>query len=148
MGTPNRVFRSPDPLDQLFDVANPFGEPVDQPNEIPVLEGSAPLASAEIRALRARTGLTQRQFAGWFGFSVATLRHWERGNRLPTGPALVLLYVIRENARVVLQAVRKARRRAPGALPGMEQLASLRAPPGFGDRPIPFRKRRRKDRTL
>lgn len=94
-----------------------------------------PMDAVEVRALRTRMGLTQRQFAGWFGIAVATLRHWERGNRRPAGTALVLLEVIRENPRVVLQAVRKARRRDPGNLAATEQRKSHRAPPGFGDRP-------------
>jgi hypothetical protein len=42
-----------------------------------------------VRAIRERMNLTQRQFAGRFGFPVATLRHWERGNRKPAGTALV-----------------------------------------------------------
>ncbi|MDP1535173.1 MAG: helix-turn-helix domain-containing protein [Rubrivivax sp.] len=29
--------------------------------------------------------MTQEQFAARFGFSVATLRHWERGDRSPHG---------------------------------------------------------------
>jgi transcriptional regulator with XRE-family HTH domain len=99
------------------------------------------VAAAEIKAMRRRLRLTQRQFAGWFGFPAATLRHWERGNRHPTGSALVLLSVIRENPRVVMQAVRKARTFAPGSLPEIEPLASYRAPPGFGERPPPLRKR-------
>jgi len=89
-----------------------------------------------------RLNLTQRQFAGWFGFPVATLRHWERGNRRPAGTALVLLHVIRENPRAVLAAVRKARIRDPGSLARIEPLMSLRAPPGFGYRPPPLRPRR------
>ena len=84
---------------------------------------------------------TQREFAGLFGFAAATLRHWERGNRVPTGPALVLLCVIRENPRLVMQSVRKARRFAPGSLADIERLMSSRAPPGLGERPPPLRKR-------
>lgn len=71
----------------------------------------------DVRRVREGMRLTQRQFAGWFGFPVATLRHWERGSRHPAGAALVLLYVIRENPRVVLQAVRKVRARSPGIPP-------------------------------
>ena len=41
--------------------------------------------------------MTQEQFAARFGFSTATLRHWERGDRVPHGPALVLLNVIAHN---------------------------------------------------
>ena len=76
--------------------------------------------------------LTQREFAGLFGFSVATLRHWERGNRRPTGSALVLLNVIRENPRVVLKAVRKVRSSGLGILAPIAPPRSYRAPPGFG----------------
>lgn len=95
----------------------------------------------DVRALRARMRLTQREFAGWFGFPVATLRHWERGNRTPTGTALVLLNVIRENPRVVLQAVRKARLRDTGSLAAIEPRKTHRAPPGLGDRPPALRPR-------
>jgi len=91
--------------------------------------------------MRRRMGLTQREFAGWFGFAAATLRHWERGNRVPTGAALVLLCVIRDNPRVVMQSVRKARLLAPGSLADIEVLQSYRAPPGLGERPPPLRKR-------
>jgi len=48
----------------------------------------------DVSALRQRMGMTQEQFAARFGFSVATLRHWERGDRTPQGAALVLLNVI------------------------------------------------------
>jgi transcriptional regulator with XRE-family HTH domain len=94
-----------------------------------------------VRALRKRMKITQREFAGWFGFALATLRHWELGNRKPTGTALVLLNVIRENPRVVLLAVRKLRIRDPGALPRMQPAKSYRAPPGFGERGPPLRPR-------
>ena len=50
--------------------------------------------SVDVSALRQRMGMTQEQFAANFGFSVATLRHWERGDRTPQGAALVLLNVI------------------------------------------------------
>ncbi len=30
--------------------------------------------------------MTQEEFAGRFGFSVNTLRHWEQGKRQPEGP--------------------------------------------------------------
>jgi len=85
--------------------------------------------------------LTQRQFAAFFGFSVATLRHWEAGNREPAGPALVLLNVIRENPRVVLLAVRKARVRDTLGLAAIQPWSLSRAPPGFGQRPPPRRPR-------
>ena len=95
-------------------------DPLDPPNDI------------DVKGIRHRTELSQRDFAGLFGFSLATLKHWEKGQRRPTGSALVLLHVIRENPRVVRDAVRKLRLRNPGLLPGIEPSRSHRAPPGFG----------------
>lgn len=59
----------------------------------------------DVAALRQRVGMTQEQFAARFGMSVATLRHWERGDRKPQGPALVLLNVIEHNPKAVMQAL-------------------------------------------
>ena len=59
----------------------------------------------DVKAVRAKVGMTQEQFAGWFGFSTATLRHWERGDRVPRGPALVLLNVIERNPGAVIKAL-------------------------------------------
>ena len=59
----------------------------------------------DVPGLRTRLGLTQQQFAARFGFSVATLRHWERGDRSPNGAALVLLNVIDKNPSAVMQAL-------------------------------------------
>jgi len=58
-----------------------------------------------VAAVRQRIGMTQQQFASRFGFSVATLRHWERGDRTPRGAALVLLNVIERNPKAVIQAL-------------------------------------------
>lgn len=59
----------------------------------------------DVKAVRAKVGLTQDQFAARFGFSTATLRHWERGDRSPHGPALVLLNVIERNPQAVMDAL-------------------------------------------
>ena len=59
----------------------------------------------DVRALRFKVGMTQEQFAARFGFSTATLRHWERGDRAPHGPSLVLLNVIQHNPRAVIEAL-------------------------------------------
>ena len=61
--------------------------------------------TVDVKALRAKVGMTQEQFAARFGFSTATLRHWERGDRTPRGPALVLLNVIERNPRAVIGAL-------------------------------------------
>jgi putative transcriptional regulator len=59
----------------------------------------------DVSGLRGRLGFTQEQFAARFGFSVATLRHWERGDRSPNSAALVLLNVIDRDPRAVMQAL-------------------------------------------
>ena len=61
--------------------------------------------AVDVPRLRERLSLTQEQFAARFGFSVATLRHWERGDRSPSGASLVLLNVIDRNPSAVLQAL-------------------------------------------
>jgi putative transcriptional regulator len=63
------------------------------------------LRPVDVKALRAKLGMTQEQFAARFGFSTATLRHWERGDRTPHGPALVLLNVIERNPAAVIEAL-------------------------------------------
>ncbi len=59
----------------------------------------------DVKAIRDRLGLTQRQFALRFGFSVGSIRNWEQGHRQPEGPARVLLTVIDKRADAVLEAL-------------------------------------------
>ena len=61
----------------------------------------------DVEAVRAKVGMTQEQFAARFGFSTATLRHWERGDRSPHGPSLVLLNVIAHNPSAVMEALER-----------------------------------------
>ena len=61
--------------------------------------------AVDVAAVRSRLGFTQTQFAARFGVSVATLRHWERGDRNPQGPALVLLNLIDRDPKGVLRAL-------------------------------------------
>lgn len=62
-------------------------------------------AEVVAQALRRKIGLTQEEFASKFAISLGTLRHWERGDRNPRGPALVLLRVIEKEDRAVLRAL-------------------------------------------
>jgi len=61
--------------------------------------------AVNVSELRQHMGMTQEQFAARFGFSVATLRHWERGDRTPQGAALVLLNVIKRAPEAVQAAL-------------------------------------------
>ena len=59
----------------------------------------------DVKAIRKKAGMTQKQFSDVFGLSVGTLRHWEQGARNPQGPALVLLNVMDKNPKAVLEAL-------------------------------------------
>ena len=62
----------------------------------------------DVRAIRTRLGMTQQEFAGRFGFSVNTLRHWEQGKREPEGPTRAYLLVIDRAPQAVEKALRIA----------------------------------------
>ncbi|WP_064429274.1 helix-turn-helix domain-containing protein [Rickettsia sp. Tenjiku01] len=66
------------------------------------------ITSSNIDAHEARDKLklTQQQFATTFGVSVATLRNWEQGRRLPTGAAKLLLKIIEKEPNVVKRVLR------------------------------------------
>ena len=55
----------------------------------------------DVQAIRAELGLSQAQFAAAFGISVATLRNWEQGRRIPRGPARLLLAIIEREPEAV-----------------------------------------------
>jgi putative transcriptional regulator len=46
------------------------------------------------KAIRARTKLTQAEFAARIGVPIETVRNWEQGKRSPRGPARALLKVL------------------------------------------------------
>ncbi len=62
----------------------------------------------DIRALRARLRMSQREFAKAFGVGLETLRNWEHGKRRPEGPARTLLTVIDRNPKAVFEALHDA----------------------------------------
>lgn len=61
----------------------------------------------DVKAVGSKVGMSQREFAASFGISLGTLRHWERGDRQPHGPARVLLNVVAKEPEVVLSALAK-----------------------------------------
>jgi putative transcriptional regulator len=65
-------------------------------------------AVIDVRAIRTKLGMTQEEFAGRFGFSVNTLRHWEQGKRQPEGPTRAYLLVIERAPEVVQKALSAA----------------------------------------
>ena len=65
----------------------------------------------DVQAVRAKLGASQAEFALMIGVSVATLRNWEQGRRMPDGPALALLQVAAHNPAAVVEALHRPRRR-------------------------------------
>jgi putative transcriptional regulator len=64
---------------------------------------------ADVKAIRAALEQTQEEFAAMIGVSVATLRNWEQGRRMPEGPALALLRVAAAEPQAVARALRGGR---------------------------------------
>ncbi len=60
-----------------------------------------PPTTVDVRAIRARTGLSQANFAKRFGFTTSAVREWEQGRRQPEAAARVLLLVIASKPEVV-----------------------------------------------
>jgi putative transcriptional regulator len=56
-------------------------------------------AAAEARA---KTGLSQQDFASLLGVSARTLQDWEQGRREPTGAAKTLLRVAASHPKILL----------------------------------------------
>ena len=57
-------------------------------------------AAAEARA---KTGLSQQDFANLLGVSARTLQDWEQGRREPTGAAKTLLKVAASYPKILLE---------------------------------------------
>ena len=62
----------------------------------------------DVKAIRQGLDMTQEEFAGQFGFSVNTLRHWEQGSRQPEGPTRAYLLVIERAPKAVRKALQTA----------------------------------------
>ncbi|MEY4998172.1 MAG: hypothetical protein RIS00_216 [Pseudomonadota bacterium] len=54
-----------------------------------------------VAALRAKTGLSQHEFAQSIGVPKGTLLNWEQGRREPTGPAQILLAILAKKPSLV-----------------------------------------------
>ncbi|MEK7751459.1 MAG: helix-turn-helix domain-containing protein [Acidobacteriota bacterium] len=62
-------------------------------------------AKVNVKSVRARTGLSQSEFAVRYGFSPRSLQHWEQGRRQPGKAARAYLTVIARASDVVRQAL-------------------------------------------
>lgn len=59
------------------------------------------IPEADVQAIRARTGLSQAEFARSIGVKKSTLLNWEQRRRSPEGPARVLLALIDKDPGIV-----------------------------------------------
>lgn len=62
-------------------------------------------APPDVKAIRAKTRLSQAQFATLIGVSVKTLQNWEQARRTPAGPAAALLRVVQREPKAALKAL-------------------------------------------
>jgi putative transcriptional regulator len=62
----------------------------------------------DVKAIRAKLGVSQDEFASLLGISVRTLENWEQKRRIPKGPARVLLEVAAAHPDAVWDVVRRA----------------------------------------
>ena len=59
----------------------------------------------EVLATRARTRLSQGQFAAALSISARTLQHWEQGRRQPSGAAATLLKIIARHPELLIETI-------------------------------------------
>ncbi len=55
----------------------------------------------DIKAIRAKTGLSQQQFANKLNISSRTLQNWEQGTRNPTGATVTLMRILDKQPDVI-----------------------------------------------
>ncbi len=64
-------------------------------------------AKVNVKAIRARTGLSQDAFAKRYGFTLDSIQNWESSRREPTGAARILLTVIDREPQAVERALHR-----------------------------------------
>ena len=71
------------------------------------------MVPTDVKAIRAKFGLSQEQFAKAFALKLATLRDWEQERRMPHGPARALLKIIDREPAAVRRALAPERQDRP-----------------------------------
>ncbi len=60
---------------------------------------------SEVTQARAKSGLSQSQFAKVLGVSIRTLQEWEQGRRKPSGAAQTLLSITAKHPEVIREVL-------------------------------------------
>lgn len=77
------------------------------PGQASTATASGTSDAAYARGVRARTKLTQAEFAARIGVPVETVRNWEQGKRSPRGPSRALLKLIDKAPDVAFAVLRR-----------------------------------------
>ena len=72
--------------------------------KLPTREYEVP-ASVDVKAIRAKLGLSQSEFSRRYGFSVRTLQDWEMGRSKPPSAARAYLIVVERCPETVERAL-------------------------------------------
>jgi putative transcriptional regulator len=65
-------------------------------------------AEIDVRAIRAKAGMSQDAFASAFGFTVHQVRQWEQGRNRPLGAMRAYLMLIEDDPRDILRKLASA----------------------------------------
>lgn len=65
-------------------------------------------AEIDVRAIRNKLGLSQEDFAAWFGFTLHQIRQWEQGRSRPLGGVRAYLLIIDRDPEGVRTLLRQA----------------------------------------
>jgi putative transcriptional regulator len=63
--------------------------------------------TVDVKAIRAKSGLSQSQFAGRYGFNLRTLQDWETGKSQPPSAVRAYMIVIDRAPAAVAEALRE-----------------------------------------
>lgn len=59
----------------------------------------------DVKHIRMKMRLSQNKFAALLGINAGTLRNWEQGIRLPTGPARILLAIADKHPEAIIDTL-------------------------------------------
>jgi len=79
----------------------------------------------DIKDMRLKTKLTQEEFCECFGINLNTFRHWERGDRKPTGSSLILLNMIESSGSEVLKILGRTKKLGSDMSDGKSLLTNI-----------------------
>lgn len=66
----------------------------------------------DVKGIRAKTGLSQDDFAAAYGFTIDQIKAWEQNRSRPQGGVRTYLLMIRSDPKAVMALVKEVRRKA------------------------------------